>query len=300
MVSSSRSKSFNPNLYDVYSKIHTNRKSSLTVKGRHGNSIEVNIDEIRHTLRKLYEYANSPISNLPKEIALEFKSIVKQADLLKNTDHYEMLWDTCQEIFSQYPGELNPFTVACYFLGCMMKTPGNMEEGCTLLCAGAMPPPPCVEEFSYCSKNVYYYRRTKKGCVLQVMGESQGSSQAYIYVNYNNIDSFPGFGRKDISFLISMGITEVCLYGYYDNHYYTLTTGFVSLKILPVSQEEDADSDDSNSGIWIALCVIGIIILILIFWFIWRNVRDDMIYEHSHNELGYRDIDANTSMISVK
>ncbi len=300
MSTSSRSKSFNPNLYDVYSKIHTNRKSALTVKGRHGHSIEVNINEIRHTLRKLYEYANSPISTLSKEISLEFKSIVKQAELLKNTDHYEMLWDICQEIFSRYPGELEPFTVACYFLGCMTKTPKDMEEGCTLLCAGAMSPPPSEEEFSYCSKNVYYYRRTKKGHVLQVMGESQGSSQAYIYVNYNNIESFPGFDRKDISFLISIGITEVCLYGYYDNRYYALTTGFVFVKILPVSQGEDVDNDDSNSGIWIALCVIGIIILILIFWFIWRNVGDDMVGEHFYDELGYHDVDTNTSMISVK
>ena len=220
--------------------------------------------------------------------------------MLKNTDHYEMLWDTCQDIFSKYSGELKPFTVACYFLGCMTKTPKDMEEGCTLLCAGAMPPPSCEDEFSYCSKNVYYYRRTKKGRVLQVMGESQGSSQAYIYINYDNIESFPGFDRKDISFLISIGITEVCLYGYHDNRYYTLTTGFVSVKILPVSQREDVNNDDSNSGIWIALCVIGIIILILIFWFIWRNVSDDMTGEHSHDELGYHDVDTNTSMISVR
>ncbi len=298
-MSSSRNKSFNPNLYDVYSKKHSNRKTALTVKGKYDHSIEVNIDEIKHTLRKLYEYADYSISSLPEKIAHKFKSIVKEADLLKNTGHYEMLWDTCQEIFGKYTEDFKPFTVACYFLGCVTASPKGMEEGCTLLCAGAMPPPPCSDEFSYCSKNVYYYKRTKRGCVLQVIGETQGSSQAYIYVNYNTIETFPGFQSKDISFLTDIGITEVYLYGYYNNHYYALTSGFVSIKVLPVFNGND--TDDSRSGIWIGLVVIGIIILVLIFWLIWKNTEAGMMLSSSsshHEELAY--IDTQTSMLSVR
>nr|QBK93043.1 MAG: uncharacterized protein LCPAC403_01770 [Pithovirus LCPAC403] len=250
--------------------------------------------EIRSTLKKLYEYAGDKISSLPKDLSLDFKSIVAQAEMLRNSDYYTQLWDICQEVFTHHNKELEPFTVACYFLGCMTKSPDGMEEGCTLLCAGAMSPPSCEDEFSYCSKNTYWLKKTRNGNVLQIMGECQGSSQAYIYVNYNCLESFPGFQKRDIAILTDFGITEVHLYGYYNNRYYELTGGFISIKVLPICDKDS--SSERNRGFWLALCVLVIIIIFLIIWYIWRNGLDKSDVEY----LSYDPKPSHAEMRSVR
>lgn len=234
--------------------VRRQRKSSRVVKTE-----EPTVDqELHDRLLRLRAVAEHPTVTLSDELSADLEVVKLYARQNYGTPAYAAVYRRITELFAPEAltprdGEerppvinYNPQTVGAFFVGCVVSVGDSPElnEGCTLQCAGSLPPPPRflgdgpeIKHWGFCSHNVLWAINKNSppfakaltqhgsrfvGRSLMTNGPDNftfipvstvlTSRRAVIFVSYPSYDAFPGFTRREKAQLIYRnGIDEVML-----------------------------------------------------------------------------------------
>ena len=191
---------------------------------------------MREKLQLLYQYKDVPTRQLSGEALAAHQSIVSNVSLIYMTEEYPAFFELVREIFP----EKEPFrvgTVAAYFGGCSIKTSLD-RQGCSVLCAGALPLPNSSATDANCQHPVLfgYYDGGKYTFISLYALDNKENTIVFINAPPGSVfGQFAGFTSTEMSQLKAMGVRNVTIYRTSDNgkDYAALTSGFQSLDTLP-------------------------------------------------------------------
>ena len=213
-----------------------------------------------------------PIKKLTGKLKKYFNELITYTNLLYDTSSYDILYDLVLKYFNDEEKDFIPGTIGAYCAGCHVKTNFSNNSGCTPICAGSMPSK--NSDFSFCQYTVIlakYKHSHFKFDVLKSGNSKENKKIAYIFVDFCNINAFPGFTESEKHELKDHGIKYIYLYHYKDGgrNYVSLLPNKISLdnvkNCLDINYGHNS-TNFGNSGL-----IILIIILILVgLFFAWR------------------------------
>lgn len=252
-MSTPKKSSFKPGQYSLRAKGNEVKKtlnstSNMQMKGnksrfdlddtivtKDGSDVlKIDVNALNDALTELRNNASKEIRELNGSTYDKYRTMVSYVNLLYDTDYYTVLHDLVKAKFADLK-DIKPGTVGAYFAGCLLnpELPG-FPKGCSPICSGSMPPPKDKIDqlqWGFCDNTVIwstYSPQTQKFefTTLNTVPTQRGfgskdpvpnSDRALIFVNYNNINSFPGFTDDEKNILTNMGIRNVQLLGYTQN-----------------------------------------------------------------------------------
>ena len=247
---------FDPRKYQAAGPEDVANSNRVVTKG----DTRFNLDhtDLENDLRYLRNYAGKKINSLDGDLKKCYQRITNTVGITYNTDVYPSFIDSVTKHFKDVKHPVAG-TIGGYFAGCLRKD----ASSCSPMCAGAVPngkDEPCqypVLSAKRHGKNKYFN--------FTYYGRGGGKNKdAYIWVDYDSSNSFPGFCDRDRHNLKSRGIENVQIYGKRkDGKYVKLTDNFVSLNKVKsqISYGSNHNSDTGLDG-----GTISIILIFLVFF----------------------------------
>jgi len=250
-------------------------------------TININLEDIRNRLQRLRLISNDLIKNLSGGNQDDFRALVRYTQLLYDTPAYKILYDQVK----QYFGDLNtiqPGTVGAYFAGCLVKTSFAEMPGCSVICAGSMPPPPQSTEDvgisplgsqgqgpdilgNFCQYSVIWGIYDGNNYQFTTLHEAPNKDDVIVFVDTSGAgNTFPGFTDDEKVLLSKFGAKRVNLIRYSkDSQNYTeILGGFVPLDKVParVSVLSNYQATSKSRNLLIILLILLVIVAIFIGW----------------------------------
>lgn len=264
------------NINDTDSQLHKN-VNRLVKKG--GNeSLILDIDNVERLAANLRKNAHLLVKVIHDEnVRDDFQQLLIYVQLLYGSMQYDILHDLISKHFQDLEN-VEPATIGAYCAGCYVDTSfTDIYQGCSAICAGSMPPK--KDEWQFCDNAVILskYDRYDDRFIFSISrrGETkEGRETAYIFVEYTDIDSFPGFNSDEKNQLSTLGIDYIYLNGYSRDgrKYIGLEESKLSLQQLKTRGYKHNHKDKYNhkfddTGIIILL----VLILLITIFFAWRH-----------------------------
>ncbi len=200
---------------------------------------------MREKLQLLYQFKDASIRQLSGEALAAYQSIVSNVSLIYMTEEYPAFYGLVREIFPEQEA-FRVGTVAAYFSGCSIKTSMD-RQGCSVLCAGALPLPNSTSSDANCQYPVLfgYYDGGKYTFISLYALDNKENTIVFINAPPGTVfGQFAGFTGTELAQLKAMGVRNVTIYRTSDNgkDYASLTAGFQGLDTLPKRSEAAAAS----------------------------------------------------------
>lgn len=230
-----------------------------------------NVAEARKKISNLQNYANTPINKLPPGAYQDYNYVVKSVRSLYNTDNFSTLRGIVDEYFTNVTHP-EPGTVGAYMVGCVVSTNfPSSNQGCSAICAGGIPPDDDV--WKSCQYTVIVANMKDDKFEFRVMyrpDTAAGKETAYVFVQYSDINSFPGFSASEKQELGKLGIKRVVLYGFRDgtNYHELSNTNLSDIKERLAAGQ--ADPPSNNWGWEIGLAIVLVVLALFVIFLIYR------------------------------
>ena len=198
------------------SSASSNHKNNIVEKGSN-DTLKIDINELDKLISNLRKNADTHIRELSGELGEQFRQLVSYVSLLYDSSSYVILYNVVHKYFANIENII-PGTIGAYCAGCHVNTSFTEYPGCSPICSGSMPPK--NDEWEFCKNTVILgtYENNRFSFALLKSGENKSDkSLAYIFVNYSNHNTFPGFTEGEKKQLKSLGIEYVHLNGYKEN-----------------------------------------------------------------------------------
>ena len=265
-------------------QFNSHLNNHIVTKGGH-ELVKIDLNEIDDIVELFRNKPDELIRTLEGETAKRFQEMASYASILHGTESYDLLIERVNRQFADLD-EVRPGTVGAYFHGCFVETSfSKTHPGCSVTCAGSMPPSKSDEHFKHCGNTVVSAQfvgssknKNKGHYNFEILNKSNKHNKkdlAYLYIPYTSIHRCPGFSKKEISQLSSMGIKYVRLVGYKKDStkYYDLAPKPIKVSHLKSRVDEikpkhiKVKNDEKN--IWIGtVIVVTIIIILMILWYL--------------------------------
>ena len=191
-----------------------------TIVTKDGSEVlKIDVNSLNEALTELRNNYSKQIRELTGSTNDKFKMMVSYVDLLYDTDYYNVLHNLVKDKFGDLK-DVQPGTVGAYFAGCLINPElSGLPKGCSPICAGSMPPPQDKFDqlqWAFCGDTVISatYSPQTQNFDFTIVNTIPNSDRALIFVNYNNLNTFPGFTDEDKNKLTNLGIRNVQLLGY--------------------------------------------------------------------------------------
>jgi len=234
--------------------------------------MRIDIDSLETMLGNLRNHCDDYIKHLTGSTKEHFDQMVDYVHILYDSNSYHVLYDLVKKHF----GDLNhvhPGTVGAYFGGCIGETSGSVDiPGCSVVCAGSMPQPKDVDNWSFCNYTVIWGQYADYKFHFSELHHGEEYGYAVVFVNFWSNHSFPGLSDYEKDQIKKMGVEYVVLMGYGDDgkDYTELTDGAVPLDhIKPRVHVEPVKND--KDGVNALLLILIIVIILLIIFAGWRS-----------------------------
>jgi hypothetical protein len=238
--------------------------------------INIDINDITERLNRLRKISDKSLRNLSTSEASDFRKMIQYTQLLFDTDEYRMYYQKVLSIF----GDLNtvtPGTVGAYFVGCSIPNGTKDVPGCSVVCAGSIPPPRGSEingkPFKRCDYSVFWLTRDGDKYNLTTLYETSNHENVIVYVDSNSIigNSFTGFSEDEKERLSNYGCRNVNVIKYSEDgkeYRQLLPNGFVEISQAPsrIDIIENETSPKTNKGAVIILLIILLLIVTFVGW----------------------------------
>jgi hypothetical protein len=244
-------------------------------KGRRSSSDpDFDIDDIKRAIANLRTHYDYSISGLAGKVRDDYNYISNFIKRLYNTSTYELLENMIDEKFSDLKNA-DLGTVGQYFIGCRVKTSlSDANPGCSAICAGAMPRKD--RYWSSCGNPVIIAENSNDGFRFKHLNKAEDKTHAYVYINYESLEDFPGFSKKEKKQLKSFGVSHIYIHGYINDDYNYNPLSSESIEVSKVKSRKSKptagdlfgnknDSEEEGS-IWLWLMILFIIIILIIFF----------------------------------
>ena len=223
----------------------------------------------KETIEDLLPFANVMVTDLKGLNRDAFFNVVNSLKMIKKSDDlYPLFKNDIEEVFKSIK-DINPGTVAAYFIGCdNISDYFSDEHQCDPKCSSSL-----NDDNSVCEDTILIYHN---GDFIAL--NNSNSSTCYIYIGP---DEDLEFTRDNIKSLKNGNISSVILvYGNSDGSYKEITDP-IPIKQLtvhdyhehPASENGNHESNGINKtgiAIGIGFSILALIILLLI---LWRNSR---------------------------
>jgi hypothetical protein len=233
---------------------------NIIYKGGDKQTILFDLGETEEQLKELRKFDKTKINTLQGQVRKNFKNIVSWVNLLHDdVESYKQLYELVHKYFSDCTNII-PGTIGGYFAGCIVPTSFSGEskdspiQGCSVICAGSMPKPKDDSSWAFCSNPVILGTFNGKNFTFTILNKTEKMDKGLIFLNYNEIDEFPGFSDKEKSTIIKNGIKEVKLIGYLEKdgkQYKDLLGGAIYVENIksriPTQQYQSEITDESKS-----------------------------------------------------
>ncbi len=250
----------------------------LTKEG--GAEDVINIDDLRRKLAHLKENSHVQIRKLSGKLREDFDSLAQYVAWIYNTESYPLLYSEIQSYFCE-SDTYQPGTVGAYCGGCLVKRKDSLlTRGCTVICAGSIPPPYDDPDWDFCSDLVIWavYNGESHDFTTLNEIEDERDDKAIIFIEQDSMESFPGFSDAEKKILKDHGLNQVRLVHYNpesDPMYKEVSGGFVSIdqiKSRQASLPTPAPIVTGQGWNWWMIIIIALI-LIALFFFLCRCSR---------------------------
>ncbi len=244
-----RRSTFKPSAFEEVPEIKTKK---VIFKGN--NDYYMDLTEVEKCIQYLRKHHDKQYQTLRGQVKKNFDYITRNVAMLQDSDYYGDFINLINKYFDDldhpYPG-----TVGGYMCNCL----GGKYSSCTPMCAGVGD-----SDCSYAVVQGTYNKRTKRFRFDYLSDNDKHSDKAYVYVDYDNINKFPGFCEADRKRLRDMKIKSACVYGEgYEDDYAEFTSGFVDID--SIKNVVSYEGGIKNSGIDGSMIVVIFIFLILLF-----------------------------------
>ncbi|SHO33072.1 Hypothetical protein BQ3484_4 [Cedratvirus A11] len=232
---------------------------------------EVDIDDLRKTLRRLKPFALVSITGLNGEAKLDFDTIVNYVDCFYSSGNYESLHQVIREEFQVSNGDrLLPGSVAAYMIGSVAT-----NDNCHPLSLGSAPPP---TPYKSCSERVLlasYYNGGYNFTPLNTID----SSAAIVYLpDIVKDSSFVGLCEEEKKELANMNIDRVKIRGYngqgekinLSNGYIPLSAVQVREGALPEPAVAVSQAVEESRSYNLAFLLLLVVIIVILFFIAWK------------------------------
>lgn len=247
------------------------------VKKGGNESLILDIDEVEKLAINLRKNAHLPVKVIHDEkVRDDFQQLLLYVHLLYGSRQYDILHDLISKHFNDLEN-IEPATIGAYCGGCHVDTSfTDVYQGCSAVCAGSMPPK--SDGWRFCDNAVILAKYDSYDdrfifTISQRSETKEGRETAYIFVEYTDIDDFPGFNSDEKNQLSTLGIKYVYLNGYsWDGRKYIgLEESEQSLGQIKTRQHKHKHGNGythkfDDSGIIILL----VLILLIAIFFAWR------------------------------
>lgn len=227
--------------------------------------------EIRARLLRLSSNAHVRIRDLKGELKEDFDSLARQVNALYNTENYPQFYNEVMNYFTEE--NYRPGTVGAYCGGCILKEKGNlMSRGCTVICAGSVPPPYNEKDWDFCDELVIWAVYNGKEFEFTTLNEVEDNSRAIIFIDYPTMEEFPGFSEEEKETLAENGIKEV-KFMYYNPggcpKYIEVSHGYIPLSEVKTRGKNPPPPppSSSNFGWWIFLLFVVFVLVLFLIYF---------------------------------
>lgn len=248
------------------------------------SDLNFDINDVRARLNRLRPLAGTPIRRLSGQSADDFRTLIRYTQRLYGDDAYRVYYDEVRKRFGDV-SSVEPGTVGAYFAGCMLPTSFGNKPGCSVICAGSMPPPPNQGpqgpqgQFNFCEYSVILANYDGHKYQFTTLHDSPNKDNLVIFLdgNVGKGKSFPGFNDEEKELLRRYGAKHVNMVKYSRDgkNYDEVLGGFVRLDQAPSRVDVYPSGNDptstttgssSNSGLLIVLLIILILVVIFIGW----------------------------------
>lgn len=233
----------------------------------------INLDELRKKISHLKANADVKIRKLNGKLKEDFDFLAQSVAWVYNTDSYKQLYNEIKKYFNDKQS-YQPGTVGAYCGGCLNKRKDGLPtRGCSVICAGSIPPPLDDPEWEFCEDLVIWSTYEGGNYEFTSLNEVDDAkdNRVIIFIDQNSLDSFPGFSSAEKKTLADYGIKQVRIMHYNPKldckaMYTDISKGFIALdKIKSRQATTQPPASTSNQNAWLWLVVFILFILILLF-----------------------------------
>lgn len=260
-------------------RVRFTRFPSNTARVPKADVVSIDLNQLREQLENLRNNSNLLIRNLSGKNLDDFNAVKEAVGTAYGTDSYTPFYNEILQYFQNVEHPV-PGTVGAYFAGCLPTNTGNVDiAACTPVCAGSVPVP--QDNWTNCEYKVLLAEYNGKGYTFTLLHNGNGanaenSNRALIYLNCDQIETFPGFSQAEKASLAGLDVSEVNLFCWNSSTgtYTDLTDGFSQLSTITGRSSSDGDppsQPSSNMGLIIFLLIVLILIAIFFGWKMWYS-----------------------------
>jgi len=174
-----------------------------------GSEKRINLDDVSNIITEFRKFPNLQIKSLKGDLLKKFNQMKNFVEILqKKPTSYKLLIKELERNFSNLH-QIKPGTVAAYFYGCFINN--DMNDSCSLLCANSIPPL-YQDDLDQCAHLVIKAKFIEETGnyifdINSVPPSIKGRKLAYVYLDCESNEDFPGFSNEEIKFLSELGVT---------------------------------------------------------------------------------------------
>lgn len=242
-----------------------------------------NIEDLRRRLANLKQNSHVKIRKLTGSLKDDFDSLAQYVAWIYNTDSYSVLYAEIQNYFHESE-TYQPGTIGAYCGGCLVKKKdGLAARGCTVICAGSIPPPHNQPDWEFCSELVIWAVYNDGSYSFTTLNEieDEQDDKAIIFIENETLETFPGFSLAEKKTLKEHGLNQVRLI-YYNPQcnpmYKEVSGGFINLDqiltrniVIPLPDPIVIDTTWS----WWMIVIVAIILIAIFYYFCRCSGRPD-------------------------
>lgn len=225
-----------------------------------GGSFQLHRDTLKQTLSELKKFANIQVKNLDEEHTAAFRNVVEAVRLLYSSQAiYDLVLKDIHAVFSDVKN-VNPGSVAAFFVGCFTDDKFTGPLGCSPKCASSLPPTEGTPGYASCEDLVLVY----SGDVFQSLNEKR-SVHCYVYVEDPN---FKEFTPENVKQLKDSGIQNVTLILSAADGSYREIKEKLPVDSVPLKAKEEINTKQSSvnvGGVIFSILILVLVVLLIIF-----------------------------------
>ena len=236
----------------------------------------INFEDIRKKLANLKENADVKIRKLSGQLKEDFDSLAQYVAWIYNTDSYPLLYQEIQNYFCE-SDTYQPGTIGAYCGGCLVKKKdGLLTRGCSVICAGSIPPPYNDPDWDFCADLVIWASYNGENYEFTTLNEieDEKDDKAIIFIEQDSIEAFPGFNEAEKRTLKEHGIHQVRLIYYNpekDPMYKEVSGGYINIdqtrtRVVPPLVPVAPVVITTNGWNWWMVILVAVILIALFFF----------------------------------
>jgi hypothetical protein len=239
----------------------------------------INLHDLRQKLAHLKENAHVKIRSLSGRLKEDLESLTQYVAWIYNSESYPVLYAEIQNYFHE-TDKYQPGTIGAYCGGCLVKRKdGLYSRGCSVICAGSIPPPYGDPDWDFCQDLVIWAVYNGDGYEFITLNEIEGSEddKAVVFIEQDSYDSFYGFSEAEKKTLEEHNLKQVRLV-YYNPHgepmYKEISHGFIAIDKVktrgvtppPAPTPTPVPANGNYGWAWWMVIIIALVLLALFFF----------------------------------